>query len=119
MSGAISEAPEGYRPRGKHRFGLQLLGFVALTGLVIWAAHHFLGDVGIGRFIVWLFIALVWMARCVRSILAPERDREREASERSLGSIRIESVVLLMIWTAFATINAWEIAASLRPGIAS
>jgi hypothetical protein len=119
MSGTASEAPERYRPVGKHRFGLQLMGLVVLTASAIWAADHFFGDLGSGRYVVWLLIALIWVGRCVRTILAPERDAEAEGAERSLRSIRVEAVIFLVLWTAFATINAWGIALRFWPGIAS
>lgn len=116
MSEAIAE---GYRAVDKHRFGVKLIGFTVLTVLAIWAAHHFLGDKigGNGRAALWVLIAMMWIVRCVRSIIAPER--EAEERDRSLRAIRVENILFLILWTTIAAVNAWEIVTIRSPGVVS
>ncbi|HEX8300223.1 hypothetical protein [Sphingomonas sp.] len=102
---ADTNARDGYYPVGQHRYGLTLVAFIAGTVLIAWLARHFLGDTR-GRYAVNLVTALFWMGITTRMILRPSRERERLAdgsSLRSLRSIRIQGIVLLIISTIFAT----------------
>ncbi|MDB5679000.1 hypothetical protein [Sphingomonas bacterium] len=110
MSGYNAPAPDGYRAVGKHRYGMTLIGLIALSIFVVVLLHHILGD-KVSTPVIWMGVDAIWMIRSIVSIIAPGRQADAVIGP-SARSVRIWAIIQL---AAFTVLGAFWLDVWLHP----
>nr|WP_294809897.1 hypothetical protein [uncultured Sphingomonas sp.] len=98
-----SEVASGYRPVGKHRFGLSIVAPVILYGLACWTLFSWLGDKTAPR-ALWLGISVIMIARSFHSLIDPSQYRRNPFISGKLRRLRAEDAFNILFFTVIGMV---------------